>query len=163
ILCSDVRWPTDVEHYQQAVADDRAAYPLFGAMAANAWPCAAWPYDPIEPPVEIDETAAQNGVLILQNLRDPATVLEGAERLRDILGADARIVRIDEAGHSAYLFDDNACAFDIASAYLAEGALPDDDVLCPAGSSAALQHVDDETRSAALRELVEPVPSLTVR
>src|SRR5690606_8837681 len=72
VFCADVRWPTDVEHYQRAVAHDSKRFPLFGGMVGNIWPCAAWPYDPIEPPVRIDETAAQNGILIVQNLRDPA-------------------------------------------------------------------------------------------
>ncbi|MEV6154693.1 alpha/beta hydrolase [Nonomuraea sp. NPDC052129] len=61
-------------------------------------PCAFWPSEPYEPPVQITGRGPAN-VLILQNLRDPATPLAGARQLRKAFGDRARMVTADPGGH----------------------------------------------------------------
>lgn len=50
VTCNDVDWSANVKDYQDAVAEDRVTYPLYGPAAANITPCAFWPYEPAEPP-----------------------------------------------------------------------------------------------------------------
>ncbi|GAA4856189.1 alpha/beta hydrolase [Saccharopolyspora cebuensis] len=97
VICNDSDWPESVRTYQRNVASDRVEHPMFGAAAANITPCAFWPSEPTEPPVEITDRGPSN-VLLLQNLRDPATPLAGAQRMRQALGDRARMVTADQGG-----------------------------------------------------------------
>lgn len=130
VVCGDSDWPESVRTYQQNVAIDRVRHPMFGAAAANVWPCAYWPSDPVEPPVRIGDRGPSD-VLMLQNLRDPATPLVGAIRLRQAFGDRARMVTADQGGHGVY-FGPNTCANDAATAFLASGVRPRQDVACAA-------------------------------
>jgi pimeloyl-ACP methyl ester carboxylesterase len=132
VICNDSDWPESVATYRRHVAVDRIRHPLFGAAAANITPCAFWPSEPIEPPVEITDRGPSN-VLIVQNLRDPATPLAGARQLRKAFGDRARMVTADQGGHLAYLYLDNACLNTIATDYLVTGKRPRHDVACPSG------------------------------
>lgn len=129
VICNDSDWPESVANYQRNVAADRKRYPLFGAAAANITPCAFWPSEPIEPQVKITDHGPSN-VLMLQNLRDPATPLAGAKRMREALGDRARMVTADQGGHLAYLILHNTCANSIATKFLLTGQRPDTDVAC---------------------------------
>ncbi|MEV4019543.1 alpha/beta hydrolase [Nonomuraea angiospora] len=131
VICNDSDWPESVRTYQRNVAIDRVRFPLFGAAGANITPCAFWPSEPSEPPVQITDRGPSN-VLILQNLRDPATPLAGARQLRKAFGDRARMVTADQGGHLAYLFMKNRCANDIATEFLVTGERPRQDVACPA-------------------------------
>ena len=129
MICNDSDWPEKLWRYQVNVAIDRIRYPMFGAAGANVSPCAFWPAVPAEPPVEITDEGPSN-VLILQNLRDPATPLSGARELRGAFGDRARLVTADEGGHLSYLRLGNDCADDIATAFLRTGERPQHDVAC---------------------------------
>ncbi len=129
VICNDSDWPEDVGTYRRNVAIDRFRHPLFGAAAANITPCVFWPSEPIEPPVKITGRGPSN-VLIVQNLRDPATPLAGARKLREAFGDRARMVTVDQGGHLAYLFKDNECANDLATEFLVSGARPWHDLAC---------------------------------
>lgn len=131
VICNDSDWPESVRTYQRHVAVDRFRHPMFGAAAANITPCAFWPTEPVEPPVRITDRGPSN-VLIVQNLRDPATPLTGARQLRHAFGDRARLVTADQGGHLAYLYQDNRCANDLATRFLVTGRLPSHDVACPA-------------------------------
>ncbi|ONI91812.1 hypothetical protein ALI22I_06935 [Saccharothrix sp. ALI-22-I] len=85
MICNDSDWPESVRTYQRNVAIDRIRYPMFGAAGADITPCAFWPSEPVEPQVEITDEGPSN-VLILHNLRDPATPLAGARELRQAFG-----------------------------------------------------------------------------
>jgi hypothetical protein len=98
-------------------------------MPTNAWPCAFWKYRPVEPPVKVTDKGPRN-VLILQNLRDPATSWENGYGLRRALGQRASFVSIDQGGHGVYQFTDTPCANAIATAFLVSGTLPAQDQLC---------------------------------
>ncbi|MEV0894825.1 alpha/beta hydrolase [Promicromonospora sp. NPDC050262] len=131
VVCNDSDWPEQVWRYQVNVAIDRVRHPMFGAAGANVTPCAYWPSEPAEPRVEITDEGPAN-VLILQNLRDPATPLAGATALRDAFGDRARMVTADQGGHLSYLRLGNDCADDLATTFLLTGEHPDHDVACGA-------------------------------
>ncbi|RBO94414.1 alpha/beta hydrolase [Nocardia puris] len=131
VTCNDIDWPEDVETYRRAVAEDRDRYPLFGAAPANITPCAYWPFEPAEQPVEISQDGPSN-ILLVQNRRDVPTPHVGGEMLREQFGDRARLVSVDASGHGAYVLGKNACAQDVTTAYLVDGTMPEDDVSCAA-------------------------------
>ncbi len=133
IICNDSDWSADVETYQQNVETDRQRYPMFGAAGADITPCAFWPSDPIDAPVKISDQGPSN-ILMVQNLRDPATPLSGAKKLHAALGDRAQMVTADQGGHLAYLYLKNSCLNDKASAFLLTGTRPDANVACAAES-----------------------------
>lgn len=130
-VCDDVAWPRSIGDYARAVARNRAAFPLTAGMPANIFACAFWPYAPAEPPTRITARGPSN-VLMVQNLRDPATPYSGALRMRAALGDRARLVTVDSGGHGAYLANGDACGDAIVSRFLAHGVRPEHDVSCHA-------------------------------
>ncbi|PUB24926.1 TAP-like protein [Promicromonospora sp. AC04] len=154
VTCNDTDWPEDVQTYQRDVAADRERFPLFGAASANITPCAFWPNDPVDPPVEINDEGPQN-VLVLQNLRDPATPHLGAEIAREAFGDRARLVSVDAGGHGVYVYDDNPCALNTTTRFLLDGDLPDSDVFCAASTTSGLA-----LDRAAQRERAETLAKL---
>jgi pimeloyl-ACP methyl ester carboxylesterase len=131
VTCNDTDWPEDVQTYRDAVAQDRERFPLYGAAGANILPCAYWPWEPAEPPVEIDDDGPTD-VLLVQNRNDPPTPYRGAELLREKFGDRARLVSVDDSGHGAYVLGDNTCASEVTTRYLVDGEMPADDLSCPA-------------------------------
>lgn len=149
ILCDDVAWSRNVERYRREWEADRQDYPLFGTVGSNIWACAFWPTSPIEPPVTISPAGPQN-ILLLQNLRDPVTPLAGGVGMRNALGARARLITVDQGGHTAFALSPvNACVNDAANAYLAYGTFPSADRFCPA------ETLGTELPSPAARERAE--------
>ncbi|NJQ01858.1 alpha/beta hydrolase [Streptomyces zingiberis] len=132
VTCNDVEWPRDVDTYRKGVAEDRERYPMYGAAAANITPCAFWPHTPAEPPVAINDEGPRN-VLIVQNLRDPATPHAGGKMLRQKFADRSRLVSVDDTGHGVYVLGGNPCALDTTTRYLVDGEMPGKDVQCRAG------------------------------
>ncbi|MFD7074523.1 alpha/beta hydrolase [Nocardioides sp. NPDC059952] len=130
MICNDARWPKSVSTYQRNVAVDRIRFPLFGAAGANITPCAYWP-DPAEPQVRITDQGPSN-VLMVQNLRDPATPLDGAREMRAALGERATMVTADQSGHGVYPAGKNRCANHAVTTYLVTGERPSRDYHCSA-------------------------------
>ncbi|MFJ8042257.1 alpha/beta hydrolase [Kitasatospora sp. NPDC096147] len=130
VLCNDVAWPRDPAGYTRAVADSRAKHPLTAGMPVNVMPCAFWPA-PAEPPVRITPAGPPN-VLLVQNLRDPATPYAGALKLRQAFGQRARMVAVDSGGHDVYAANGNACGDRLATDFLTTGRRPARDAFCPA-------------------------------
>ncbi|SEO79033.1 alpha/beta hydrolase [Amycolatopsis saalfeldensis] len=129
VICNDSQWPASVRDYQRDVAADRARYPMYGPIAAEIRPCAFWPA-PAEPKVRITGRGPSD-VLMVQNLRDPATPLAGALRTRAAFGGRARLVTVDQGGHVAYGAG-NKCGNDAVTGYLVTGQRPAHDAFCPA-------------------------------
>ncbi len=133
VICNDVRWPRSVPSYARAVAEDRARYPLTAGMPVNVTPCAFWKNAPEEKPTRITSEGPSN-VLMVQNLRDPATPYRAALKMREALGGRARMVAVDAGGHGAYLSGNkargSACADRTVSEFLVTGRRPAGDVLC---------------------------------
>ncbi|GAA1274458.1 alpha/beta hydrolase [Saccharothrix xinjiangensis] len=130
VVCGDSRWPTSVATYERNVAVDRVRHPMFGAAAANVYPCAFWP-DPVEQPVRISDRGPRN-VLLVQNERDPATPLAGARTLRRAFGDRAAMLTVDQGGHGVYVLGANRCANTEVTAYLLGGRRPARDLACAA-------------------------------
>ncbi|WBQ03475.1 alpha/beta hydrolase [Kribbella sp. CA-293567] len=130
MICNDAAWPKSVKSYQRNVAVDRIRYPLFGAAGANITPCAFWP-EPTEPAVRITDRGPAN-VLMVQNLRDPATPLAGALNMRKALGARATMVTADQGGHGVYPMSKNQCAKHAVTTFLLTGERPAHDYHCSA-------------------------------
>ncbi|MGC9666326.1 alpha/beta fold hydrolase [Planosporangium sp. 12N6] len=133
VVCDDVAWPREIGTYARNVAVDRRVFPATAGMPSNAWPCAFWTSRPTEPPVEVTDKGPRN-VLILQNLRDPATPWITGFGLRQSLGKRADFISVDQGGHGVYLFTRAPCANDVATAFLAQGVLPARDAFCPGQS-----------------------------
>lgn len=132
-ICGDVAWPASIPGYAHAVAASRRDHPLTAGMPVNIGPCSFWPYPPTQTPVRITPDGPSN-VLLVQNLRDPATPYSGALRMRRAFGDRARLVTVDSGGHEAYLAHGNACGDRLVTEFLATGRRPVRDVFCPAGA-----------------------------
>jgi pimeloyl-ACP methyl ester carboxylesterase len=130
VVCDDAAWPRDIGTYARNVAVDRRLFPATAGMPSNAWPCAFWKNRPVEPPVDVTADGPRN-VLILQNLRDPATSWISGFGLRRALGQRADFISVDQGGHGVYLLTRAPCANDVATAFLVRGELPAHDALCP--------------------------------
>ncbi|WP_369357522.1 alpha/beta hydrolase [Streptomyces sp. cg2] len=129
-ICNDVAWPRDVASYRRAVAADRVRHPLTAGMTANVTPCAFWKDRPADEPVRITDRGPAD-ILMIQNLRDPATPYFGARNMRTALGRRARMVTLDHGGHGVYLANGNACGDRAVTGYLRDGRWPRGDVFCP--------------------------------
>ncbi|MFI1223838.1 MULTISPECIES: alpha/beta hydrolase [unclassified Streptomyces] len=130
VICNDVRWPGPASGYAGRVAADRARYPLTAGMPANITPCAFWKYDEEPRPTRITGDGPSN-VLMIQSLRDPATPLAGALKMRAALGERARMVTVGQGGHGMYLGNGNACGDRAVSDFLITGKRPARDTHCP--------------------------------
>ncbi|MGW1772141.1 alpha/beta hydrolase [Streptomyces sp. NPDC002104] len=130
VICNDVAWPKNLSSYERAVAADRAAHPLTAGMPANITPCAFWKDAPAERPTRITGRGPST-ILMVQNLRDPATPYAGSLKMREALGARARLLTVDHGGHGVYLGNGNACSDRTVTAYLTTGERPLRDAVCP--------------------------------
>ncbi|MCA2225477.1 alpha/beta hydrolase [Nonomuraea aurantiaca] len=92
-------------------------------------PCAYWPVKPAESAVRIGSRGPAN-VLLIQNLRDPATPYSGALKMRQAFGQRARMVSVDSGGHGSYLANGNACGDRTVTGFLTTGHLPNRDKNC---------------------------------
>ncbi|MEU4410244.1 alpha/beta hydrolase [Streptosporangium sp. NPDC023963] len=133
VVCDDAAWPRSVALHARQVTADRRAWPVTAGMPSNLWPCAAWHSRPVEPPVTVTGHGPRN-VLILQNTRDPSTSLVSARGLRAALGRRAVMITVDQGGHGVVGL--GSCADEAMVVFLATGALPGRDRLCPAPSPA---------------------------
>ena len=98
-------------------------------MPVNVTACAFWTDRPAEPPVEITSRGPSN-VLLVQNLRDPATPHSGALRMREALGDRARMITVDATGHGSYARTGNTCGDHHVTTFLLTGHRPDRDTFC---------------------------------
>jgi hypothetical protein len=106
----------------------RLAALMSAGMPAGIFPCAFW-RSPAEPAVRVGGPGPSN-LLLVQNVRDPATPLSGARRLREALGDRARMVEVESGGHDAYVANGNACGDRTVSTFLVDGRRPTRDMLC---------------------------------
>lgn len=129
IACNDIAWSGDVGRYARNTAASRQRFPITAGMPSNIWPCAFWHFKPIEPPVRVTGNGPRN-VLIMQNLRDPATGYQSGLGLRRALAGRAAMVTQDAGGHGVYGIRAGACATAIGTAFLVDGVLPAKDQFC---------------------------------
>lgn len=128
--CGDKAWPRDVRSYARNTATDRAKFPLTAGAPGNIAPCSAWAVQPSGPEPKVRPLGKHN-VLILQNERDPATPLMGAQNMRRAMGSDAVLVTVDAGGHGVLTHPNpSACALGAMTKYLVGGTLPAKDKAC---------------------------------
>lgn len=132
VICNDVSWPKGngaIASYRRAVAADRVRHPLTAGFPANITPCSFWKWTPAEKPARITSRGPST-ILMVQNRRDPSTPYFGALKVREALGARARLVSVDGGGHGVYLGTGNACAQRAVTEYLLTGVRPRRDTDC---------------------------------
>lgn len=149
VLCDDTAWSRSVEQYRQELAFDTAQNPVFGPVASSIWACAFWPNQPVEPPVTVTANGPRN-IMIVQNLRDPATPLVGAQEMRAALGQRAQLLTVDQGGHGASYGEANECSSEAVTTYFVTGFLPSQDTQCAAEDNPFVQ---TEAEAAASKEL----------
>ncbi|WP_406638487.1 alpha/beta hydrolase [Amycolatopsis sp. WGS_07] len=152
VLCGDNAWPQSLSTYQRNVAEDLVTYPMIGGSTANVWPCAHWPYQPIEPAVQFSSQGPSN-LLLVQNTRDPATPLSGALKTREAFGDRARLVTVDQGGHGVGLPFLNSCGFGAITDYLVNGNRPATDKSCGVEATAALTPQQQQAASELMEQL----------
>ncbi|MFG2642425.1 alpha/beta hydrolase [Streptomyces sp. NPDC048370] len=128
VICNDVKWPRSVRAHERAVAVDRARHPLTAGMPVNMTPCSFW-QPPAEKPTRITDRGPSN-ILMIQSLRDPSTPYASGLRMREALGARARLVTVDKGGHGMYLGNGNACGNAAVTTFLKTGERPAGDAYC---------------------------------
>jgi pimeloyl-ACP methyl ester carboxylesterase len=131
VICGESQWPRSVVTYQANVAVDRILAPMYGPLTANIRACAYWPA-PSAPKVKITDAGPSN-VLIMENLRDPATPMRGAQQMESALGDRARMVTVDQGGHGVYGAA-NKCANAAVDKFLTIGQRVQRNTFCPAES-----------------------------
>ncbi|MFD7978668.1 alpha/beta hydrolase [Streptomyces sp. NPDC059071] len=129
VICNDVKWRGSVPAFRRAVAADRAAHPLTAGMPVNITPCSFWKASPAEKPTRITDDGPSN-ILMIQGLRDPSTPHSAGLKMREALGARARLVSVDRGGHGMYLSNGNACGDHTVTRFLLTGERPAADVTC---------------------------------
>ncbi|MEV4571531.1 alpha/beta hydrolase [Nonomuraea sp. NPDC049419] len=127
-ICNDVAWPRSIERHRRDVRANRAACPLTAGRPVNIGPCSFW-HQPAEPPTRVTSKGPSN-ILLIQNLRDPATPYSGALKLLRAFGHRANMVTVDSGGHGVYLANGNACGDRAVTALLAGGIA--ENLTCPA-------------------------------
>jgi pimeloyl-ACP methyl ester carboxylesterase len=133
-VCQDIRFPTSIADYARNVVANQLEYPLTGGMPATIGPCAFWPYPPTQQPVAVTSAGPSN-VLMVQNLRDPATPYSAARNMLADFGDRARMITVDSGGHGAYLDNGNACGDELVTRFLVTGQRPAHGAFCPAEQS----------------------------
>jgi pimeloyl-ACP methyl ester carboxylesterase len=129
-ICDDVRFPGSVQDYAHNVAINRLEYPLTAGMPSDITPCSFWPYPPAQQAVAVTGNGPSN-VLMVQNLRDPATPYPAALQMLADFGDRARMVTVNAGGHGVYLTDGNACGDNLVTNFLVTGRRPAGGAYCP--------------------------------
>ncbi|MGD9483412.1 alpha/beta hydrolase [Streptomyces sp. TRM70308] len=105
--------------------------PVFGAFLAwdlASW-CASWPVAGARETPEVSAPGAAP-VVVVGTTGDPATPVEGAERMARELGEDVGVLLTYEGeGHGAYIGAD-PCVRDAVDGYLLSGRVPRDGTRC---------------------------------
>lgn len=123
-------WPSDLEEYYADMRVFRERYPYgYGVLRAQPWVGAFRSYEPPEPPVHAVRAGYPIG-LVVQAEGDPLDNYEGGVGMAQRLGH--RLVTVADSGdHEVYLLGSNPSVNEIGDRYLAEGILPDTDVIVP--------------------------------
>ncbi|WP_415951088.1 alpha/beta hydrolase [Streptomyces sp. KLOTTS4A1] len=129
IRCADSSERFDYEDVRRHLPAFEKASPVFGAsMAWGLMGCTDWPVDGERKTPEVSAPGAPP-ILVIGNTGDPATPVEGAQKMAEALGDGVGInLTVDGEGHGTYGV--NGCATDTVDAYLLEGKVPADGKVC---------------------------------
>ncbi|WP_022871957.1 alpha/beta hydrolase [Nesterenkonia alba] len=122
VMCLDYDWPDSAEEMEQEVEAISEEAPTFGPyMGHQGLLCHAWEHEPVGEPWTPDEDLPP--MLFLATTGDPATPVQWAESMHQLVPASALIVD-DAEGHIAYR-PGNTCVTDVVDEYLLSGELPE--------------------------------------
>lgn len=128
VNCSDAASPRDIESYEEAAVEAAEESPLFGASFAwGALPCAYWPEEAIDEPVELTGEGA-DPVLVVGTTRDSATPYVWSEELAEQLDSGVLLTR-DGDGHTGYQRG-NDCVDAAVDEYLLHTEVVEDGTVC---------------------------------
>ena len=114
----------DVKRYEKEWA---VTAPTFGpALAWGLLPCQDWPAT--AEAVTSTTATGSNPILVVSTTHDPATPYQWGVRLAEEL-ENATLLSYDGYGHTAY-YEQSSCIDDTVDAYLLQGTMPADGVLC---------------------------------
>ncbi|WP_340558662.1 alpha/beta hydrolase [Streptomyces sp. GSL17-111] len=133
VSCADDSHRATPEEARAVLPDFVEVSPVFGPFLAwdTAGWCADWPVSGARDNPEVSAEGAAP-VVVIGTTGDPATPVEGAERMAKELGEDVGVlVTVDGEGHGAYLAG-GSCVQDAVDAYLLRGEVPDNDTTCDA-------------------------------
>jgi pimeloyl-ACP methyl ester carboxylesterase len=128
VRCAD--WPrtpdtSALRAEQQRLQRD---HPLWARMTGELYDnCATWPTAGRQPTGKTLGVGAAP-ILVIGNLRDPATPIGGTKQLAKDLDSGV-LVTADSDGHGTYL-SGNSCIDGVVDAYLVDGAVPTDGETC---------------------------------
>ena len=128
IGCADSRGSTDLATMEADRLEILAVAPTLGeSFAYGGLVCEGWP----TPVVDVDYDVSAQGaapIVVIGTTGDPATPFESAEALARTLDS-ATLLTWEGEGHTAY-GRSNACVQDAVDAYLLEGTVPAEGLVC---------------------------------
>jgi pimeloyl-ACP methyl ester carboxylesterase len=118
-----------IQDAMRAAASAARTAPTFGiVLGAGNTPCIGWPVPPEMSPGPVRADGAPP-IVVIGNLRDPATPYAWAESLASQLASGVLVTR-DADGHTSYLRSD--CVDDLVTRYVVDLAAPTEGATCPA-------------------------------
>ncbi|PPK66525.1 alpha/beta fold hydrolase [Actinokineospora auranticolor] len=126
VICGDAAMPRDPQWYWRNIQRSRTTQPLFGPVANNILPCAAW-----APPAE-PTTVVRNSVpaLIVQSTGDTRTTYAGAVDLHRAMTGSKLVTLKDTRVHWVFGRYPNTCVENSVNTYFRDGTLPAADRAC---------------------------------
>ena len=128
VMCSDSSNPRSPLVWPLAARIAKRHFGYFGPIWT--WfssACADWPGSKKSRYAGPFNRWTANPVLVTSNLFDPATRYEGALTVANLL-PNSHLLTVEGWGHTTLFL--SSCAAEIASEYLVEGVLPDEDSTC---------------------------------
>ena len=127
VRCAD--WPvSSAEELAAIQRRARTEHPLWSRMTGLLYDnCGAWPGE-ARKPSGTTLAAGAAPILVIGNLRDPATPIGGTKQLAADL-ASGVLVTSDHDGHGTY-YAGNSCVDSIVDGYLVRGTVPPADQAC---------------------------------
>ena len=128
INCADYP-PSDPAEMESVSAELRENAPVLGDIqTAGADVCAYWPYSPTELPGPI-AAAGSAPIVVVGTLYDPATPYQWAKSVHEQL-ENSVLVTWNGDGHTVYSAQADECILKPLDAYLLDGTLPEDGLVC---------------------------------
>ncbi|MFC8921218.1 alpha/beta hydrolase [Cellulosimicrobium sp. NPDC057127] len=128
VNCLDDRQDSDPAAMEAQRERLEAEAPTMGSFFAyGGLTCVDWPYPAVEQEFDVAASGAAP-IVVIGTTNDPATPYVWAEGLAKTLDSGV-LVTYEGEGHTAY-GRSNACVGDAVDAYLVEGTVPEDGLVC---------------------------------
>ncbi|KAI1791401.1 alpha/beta-hydrolase [Ganoderma leucocontextum] len=121
---------TMLDVFDGLIARSRNVSRMYGGLwPAAIYECPFWPVRSVERYQGPFNRTLANKIIVASNLFDPSTPFANAQRVSDLLGQSATLVRQNGFGHTT-LSVPSTCVNAIMKTYLVTGELPDGPVVC---------------------------------